>query len=227
MTMVDSIHNVTAGTMQYEQMVRKGMAVACFLFPLLLLVSAIYRLMGEDTIYETSGFLSSNDIYVHNFLWLAWLSGIVAMLGLVQLIKDRKPIVAFLCTIFVFIGSVMQLAGYKDSARTADLRQLGFDIYWNTSSGMTPAFFEVFGATVLLWVIGLIIAAVVVWRTAVLPKWVPLIAIVGTVAYAVSENVPGTVGGIITLIAVISFALVFSLVGVRLWGVLPSEAKGE
>ncbi|WP_420643749.1 hypothetical protein [Candidatus Leptofilum sp.] len=217
MTTINSITKTTGGTMRYGQMVRRGMTVACFLFPLLLLVSAVYRLLGEDTIYETSGFLSSNDIYIHNFLWLAWLAGIVAMLGLVQLIKDRKPMVAFLCTIFVFIGSVMQLAGYKGSARTADLRELGFDIFWNTSSGMTPSFFEAFEFTVLLWVIGVFILAVVVWQTAVLPKWVSLIAIVGTVAYAVSENVPGTIGGIITLITGICFALFFSLVGLRLW----------
>ena len=214
MTTAQSVQTDNAS---YERMLQKGMAVACFLFGLLLLIAAVYRLTGEDTIHEGSGFLNSNDIYVNNFLWLAWLAGIVAMLGLARLLKDKKPRIAFWGTVCVFIGSVMQLAGYKGSARTVDLRALGFDIYWNTSSGMTPAFFEAFGFTVLLWVIGLIMLAIVVWQTAVLPKWVPLLLIIGTIAYAASENVSGMAGDIITFIAAVSFTIVFSLVGVRLW----------
>ena len=141
------------------------------------------------------------------------------MLGVTQLLKYKMPRLAFWSAVFVFLGGLSQIAVNRVAMELALLRRLGFEIYWNT----TQMFLHPIGIwefTVLLWMIGLVILGIGIWRTGVLPKWVGgLLALAGLAFFAYQGP-----GGLVPAIPPIAyqvtglcFLLAFPVVGWRLW----------
>jgi hypothetical protein len=221
MTTAQAMQRQNVSSTPYERLMRKGMSVACFLFPALYLLSAVFFALdrGEflgDPQYEWVG---GNDIQVYFLLSLAWYAGIPAMFGVARLLKEEMPRLAFWSAVLVFIGGLSQVAADKIALQHALLRELGLEVYWNTVeiSQFPPM---VVGITVVLWMLGLTMLGLGIWRSGVLPRWVGGILALGALSFFLYQGPGGIVREIPPLAYVaagICFLLAFPVVGLRLW----------
>lgn len=219
MSTAQSVSGQIVSSTSYERMVRRGMAVACFLFPLLFLVAAVFHLAGSREYYQNIGWVSSNEAQVHGYSWLAWYAGIPAMLGVVRLIQDKMPRLAFWSAVFVLIGGMSQLAEHRALFNFALLRQVGLEVYWNTPHSVAPPIYF-WAITVVLWMIGLIQLGIGVWRTGVLPKWVGALLQGASLGVFLAQGPTGLVPAIPPIafqVTNICFLLAFPMVGMKLW----------
>lgn len=221
MTTAQSVQRVEeANAATYEQMLQKGMAVACFLFPLLYLVSAVYALTNNATFNSEAGmWIGDNDVEFNR--WLTWASFamIPAMVGLTRLLKEKKPRLAFWGAVFAVIGGLHQAAGGPTEQRLAELRDLGFEVYWNTG-GIARSPLDFTGLLVLLWMIGMIMLGIASWRTGVLPKWAGGLIALGAFAFFLYQGPGGVIPALPPIayqVAGLCFLLAFPVVGMRLW----------
>lgn len=219
MTTIESTKDQTAENTTYEQRLLKGMAVACFLFPLLFLVSAVYFLTGTrefigDPVFQ---WVSNHDVGQYRFSYWAWIAMIPAMVGITRMLQHQKSRLAFWGVIFAFIGGVHQVSADGAELFRSQLRQAGYEIYWNTLSP-TPADF--IGLLIVLWMVGMIVLGIASWRTRVLPGWVGGLIALGALTFFLYQG-PGAVIDVLPLIAyqiaAVCFLLAFPVVGWRLW----------
>ena len=220
MSTIQSVSGQIASSPSYERMVQRGMAVACFLFPLLFLVAAVFYLTGSREFYQDIGsWINSNDVSTHGYGWLAWYAGLPAMIGVAWLLKEKMPRLAFWATLFTFIGGMSQVSVYRAGFEQALLRLQGFEIYWNTPQlGAPPIYF--WAITVILWMIGLVLLGIGVWRTGVLPRWVGGLLVLSGLAFFAYQGPGGIVPAIPPIalqVANVCFLLAFPMVGLRLW----------
>lgn len=227
MTTIQSVQTQTTNSQTYERLLQKGMAVACFLFPLLYLVSAVYALTNNATFNtDAGGWIGDQDVEWNR--WLTWASFamIPAMVGLTHLLKDKKPRLAFWGVVFAFIGCLHQAAGSHTEQRLAELRQAGFEVYWNTG-GIARSPLDFIGLTVLLWMIGMIMLGISSWRTGVLPKWVSGLIALGAFAFFIYQGPGGIIQALPPIayqVAGLCFLLAFPVVGMKLWRGEPAVA---
>jgi hypothetical protein len=206
---------------------RKGMAVACFLFPGLYLLSAVFFALDrgdflEAPVYSWTG---GNDVQVYFLLSLAWFAAIPAMIGVARLLKDEMPRLAFWSVVFVFIGGLNQVSADRVALQQALLRELGFEVYWNTVEiDQFPPI--VVGIIIVFWMLGLVMLGVGVWRSGVLPRWAGALLALGSIAFFLYQGPGGIIPALPPIayqVAAICFLLAFPVVGWRLWG--DSEAR--
>ena len=220
MTTVQSVQTESKNAATYEQMLRKGMAVACFLFPLLYLVSAIYALTNNATFNTDAGvWIGDQDVEWNRWLTWAFFAMIPAMVGLTGLLKEKKPRLAFWGAVFAVIGGLHQAAGNHTEQRLAELRQAGFEVYWNTG-GIARSPLDFIGLTVLLWMIGMIMLGIASWRTGVLPRWVGGLIALGTFAFFLYQGPGGVIQALPPIayqVAGLCFLRAFPVVGLKLW----------
>lgn len=220
METAESIQENTKVNAIYERMLQKGMAVACFLFPLLFLVSAVYALTATSEFNREAGmWIGDNDVEWYRWLAWAWFAMIPAMVGITRLLKYKKPRLAFLGVVFALIGGYYQLADHRVEMRLAELREAGFEVFWNTG-GMLRSPLDLLGLTILLWIIGMIMLGVAGWRTDVLPKWVGGLIGLGAFAFFLYQGPGGIVPALPLIayaVAALCFMLAFPVVGMRLW----------
>lgn len=220
MTTAQIVQDHVESKASYEQMLQKGMAVACFIFPLLFLVSAIFFLTSAREFNTEAGqWIGSNDVSQFRFVTWAWFTMIPAAIGLTRLLKDEKPRLAFWGVVFILIGGLHQAADHRVEFRLSELRLEGFEVFWNTGGALRSPL-DIIGLTVLLWMIGLIMLGIASWRTGVLPKWVSSLIVLGPFAYFLYQGPGGIVPAIppvMYVIAAVSFLLAFPVVGLRLW----------
>lgn len=217
MTTVQSVQTESKNAATYEQMLCKGMAVACFLFPLLYLVSAVYFLTGSrefigDPVYQ---WVSTHDIEQYRFSRWAWIAMIPAMIGITRLLQYQKPRLAFWGAVFALVGGVHQADSTEQFRAT--LRQAGFEIYWNT---VAPTPLDFVGLLVVLWMIGMIMLGIACWRTGVLPKWVGGLIALGAFAFFLYQGPGGIIPALPPIayqVAGLCFLLAFPVVGMKLW----------
>ena len=220
MTTVQSVQTESKNAATYEQMLHKGMAVACFLFPLLYLVSAIYALTNNATFNTDAGaWIGDQDVEWNRWLTWAFFAMIPAMVGLTRLLKDKKPRLAFWGVVFALIGGLYQVAGHHTEQRLAELRDAGFEVFWNTG-GVMRSPLDIIGLTVLLWMIGMIMLGIASWRTGVLPTWVSGLIALGTFAFFLYQGPGGVIEALPPIayqVAGLCFLLAFPVVGMKLW----------
>lgn len=219
MSTMQSVAGQRVSNLSYEQMVRRGMAVACFLFPLLFLVAAVFYLTGSREYYPNYGLVNSNEAQVHGYSWLAWYAGVPALLGAARLLQEKRPRLAFWAAVFALIGGMSQLAEHRALLYVALLRQLGLEVYWNTPQSVAPPLFF-WAVTVLLWMIALIQLGIGVWRTGVLPKWVGALLAGAAVAFFLAQGPTGSdpiIAPIGLAVTNLCFLLAFPMVGMKLW----------
>jgi len=221
MTIAESVQTQTSSSTSYEHMLQKGMAVACFLFPLLFLVSAIYFITGArefigDPVYQ---WVSNHDVEQYRFSQWAWMAMIPAMIGITRLLGYKKPSLAFWGAVFAFVGGVFQVSNDGIERRLSQLRQVDLDVFWNTG-GIAPSPLDFIGLLILLWIIGMVMLGIACWRTGVLPKWVSGLIAFGPLAFFIYQG-PGAVipalPPIAYLVAAVCFLLAFPVVGTELW----------
>lgn len=228
MTVAKSVQTQSVSASSYERMLRKGMAVACFLFPLLYMVSAVYALTStSDFNTEAAMWIGDNDIEWYRFLSWAWFAMIPAMVGLTRLLKYEKPRLAFWGVVFALIGGLHQVADHRVELRLAELRQAGFEVYWNTG-GIIRSPLDLIGLTILLWIIGMIMLGIASWRTGVLPKWVSGLIALGPFTFFIYQGPGGIIQALPPIayqVAGLCFLLAFPVVGMNLWrGTRPSSS---
>lgn len=78
------------------------------------------------------------------------------------------------------------MSGYRLDHRLAELRQAGFEVYWDTG-GVMRSPLDLIGLTVLLWMIGMIMLGIASWRTGVLPKWAGGLITLGAFAFFIYQ----------------------------------------
>jgi hypothetical protein len=218
-------------TATYEQMLQKGMAVACFLFPLLYLVSAVYYLTNNATFNTEAGaWVGDQDVELYRWLHWTWFAMIPAMVGLTRLLKEKRPRQAFWGVVFALIGGLHQVGGHRMEIRLAELRELGFEVYWNTG-GIARSPLDFIGLLVLLWMIGMIMLGIASWRTGVLPKWVGGLIALGAFAFFLYQGPGGVIEALPPIayqVAGLCFLLSFPVVGMKLWrGETESQSKHD
>jgi hypothetical protein len=195
------------------------MALACFLFPLLYLISAFYYLTDHgEFMPAVYSWISSRDPEILGFRWLAGIAAIPAWLGAALLLKNQRPRLAFWSTVFVYVGGLSQAAVDRVGFELALLRQLGFDIHYNTTMEvMGPIGF--YALTVLLWMIEMVMLGIGFWRTGLLPKWASVALALAGPAYFAFQGPPTTptIPLIAYQLAGLCFLLAFPLIGWRLW----------
>ena len=205
--------------MRYEQMLQRGMAVACFLFPLLYLVSAVYALTNNATFNTDAGaWVGDKDVEWYRWLTATWFAMIPAMVGLTRLLKSKKPRLAFWGVVFALIGGLHQVGAHRMERRLAELRELGFEVFWNTG-GIFRSPLD-FGLLVLLWMIGMIMLGIASWRTGVLPKWVGGLIALGTFAFFLYQGPDGVIQVLPPIayqVVGLCFLLAFPVAGMKLW----------
>lgn len=221
MTTVQSVKRMEeANAATYEQMLQKGMAVACFLFPLLYLVSAVYALTNNATFNSEAGmWIGDQDVEWYRWLAWTWFAMIPAMVGLTRLLKEKKPRLAFWGVAFALIGGLHQVAAHRTEHRLAELREAGFEVFWNTG-GMIRSPLDIIGLTVLLWMIGMIMLGIAGWRTGALPKWVGSLITLGAFAFFLYQGPGGVIQALPPIayqVAGLCFLLAFPVVGLKLW----------
>jgi hypothetical protein len=221
MTTAQAMQRQNVSSTPYERLMRKGMSVACFLFPALYLLSALLFALdrGEFVEAPVSSWAGGNDVQLYFVASLAWFAGIPAMVGVARLLKDEMPRLAFWSVVFVFIGGLNQFSEEKVALQHALLRELGLEVYWNTVeiSQFPPM---VVGITVVLWMLGLTMLGLGIWRSGVLPRWVGGILALGALSFFLYQGPGGIVREIPPLAYVaagICFLLAFPVVGLRLW----------
>ena len=220
MKAAQAVHELPTNGASYERMLRKGMAIACFLFPLLYFVSAIYAVSNTSTFNADAGmWIGDNDVEWYRWLAWSWFAMIPAMVGLTRLLKDQKPRLAFWGVVFALVGGLHQVAAHRLDHRLAELRQIGFDVYWNTG-GVLRSPLDLFGLTILLWMVGLIMLGIAAWRAGVLPRWVGGLIALGAFAFFLYQGPGGIVQALPPIayhIAGLCFLLAFPMVGMQLW----------
>ncbi len=220
MTTIQSVQAQTANSETYERMLQKGMAVACFLFPLLFLVSAVYALTGTSEFdSEAVQWIGSNDAEQYRFSAWAWFAMIPAVVGITRLLQIARPRLAFWGVVFALIGGLHQVSNDRVEVRYAQLRELGFDVYWNTG-GIVFSPLDIIGITILLWMIGMIMLGIASWRTGVLPKWVAGLIALGAFAFFLYQGPGGVIPALPPIayqVAAICYLLAFPVVGMKLW----------
>lgn len=221
MTTAESVQVNTSSNISYERMLRKGMAVACFLFPLLFLVSALYFVTGTkefigDPVYQ---WISNHDVEQYRFSQWAWMAMIPATIGITRILAYKKPRLASWSAVLTFIGGVFQVSNDGIERRLSQLRQADLDVFWNTG-GMAPSPLDFVGLLILLWIIGMMILGIACWRTDVLPKWVSGLIALGPLAFFIYQG-PGAIipalPPIAYLVASVCFLLAFPVMGSKLW----------
>jgi len=221
MTTAESLQAHTSSSIAYERMLQKGMAVACFLFPLLYLVSAIYFITGTrefigDPVFQ---WVSNHDVEQYRFSQWAWMAMIPAAIGITRLLRDKKPRLAFWGAVIAFTGGLFQVSADGVERRGAQLRQAGLDVYWNTG-GIAPSPLDFIGLLILLWIIGMMMLGIACWRTGVLPKWASALIALGPLAFFIYQG-PGalipSLPPIAYQVAAVCFLLAFPVVGMKLW----------
>ncbi len=220
MTTIQSVQTQTTNSETYERLLQKGMAVACFLFPLLYLVSAVYALTNNAAFNNEAGmWIGDKDVEWYRWLAWSWFAMIPAMVGLTRLLKDEKPRLAFWGVVFALIGGLYQVSGHRTEHRLAELREAGFEVFWNTG-GALRSLFDIFGLTVLLWMIGMIMLGIAGWRTGVLPRWVGGLIALGSFAFFLYQGPGGIIQALPPIayqVAGLCFLLAFPVVGLKLW----------
>lgn len=221
MTTAESVQVHTSSSTPYDRMLEKGMAVACFLFPLLYLISAIYFITGTkefigDPVYQ---WVSNHDVEQYRYSQLAWMAMIPATIGIARLLGSKKPRLAFWSAVFAFTGGMFQVSNDGIERRLSQLRQAGLDVFWNTG-GTAPSPLDLIGLLILLWIIGMIMLGVACWRTGVLPKWASGLIILGPFAFFIYQG-PGAIfpalPSIAYQVAAVCLLLAFPVAGMKLW----------
>ena len=221
MTTAQSVQRMEeANAATYEQLLQKGMAVACFLFPLLYLASAVYALTNNAT-FNTEAVMWIGDKDVEWYRWLtwAWFAMIPAMVGLTRLLKEVKPRLAFWGVVFALIGGLHQVMAHAIDRRLAELRQAGFEVFWNTG-GIIRSPLDIIGLTILLWMIGMIMLGIISWRTGVLPKRIGGLIALGAFAFFIYQGPGGVIQALPPVayqVAGLCFLFAFPVVGMKLW----------
>ena len=220
MTTMNSVQKITTEGTQYEQMLQRGMAVACFLFPLLYLVSAVYALTNNATFNSEAGmWIGDKDVEWYRWLTWTWFAMIPAMVGLTRLLKEKRPRLAFWGVVFALIGGLHQVSAHHMERRHAELREMGIEVFWNTG-GIALSPLDFIGLLVLLWMIGLIMLGIASWRTGVLPKWVGGLIALGAFAFFLYQGPGGVIQALPPIayqVAGLCFLLAFPMVGMKLW----------
>lgn len=220
MTTAQSVNEQTAKSTSYERLLQKGMAVACFLFPLFYLVSAVYALTGTSEFNaDAVQWIGSNDVAQYRFSAWAWFAMIPAMVGITRLLQMKKPRLAFWGAVFAYVGGLHQVAGDRIEVRHSQLRDLGIDVYWNTG-GLAFSPLDLIGLAVVLWMIGMIMLGIASWRTGVLPKWVAGLIALGAFAFFIYQGPGGIIQALPPIayqVAGLCFLLAFPVVGMKLW----------
>ena len=221
MTTAESVQVHTSSSTSYERMLQKGMAVACFLFPLLYLISAIYFITGTrefigDPVYQ---WVSNHDVEQYRFSQWAWIAMIPATIGITRLLGGKKPRVAFWGAVFAFIGGMFQVSNDGIERRLSQLRQADLDVFWNTG-GIAPSPLDFIGLLILLWIIGMMMLGIACWRTGVLPRWVSGLIALGPFAFFIYQGPGAIIPALPQLayqVAAVCFLLAFPVVGMKLW----------
>lgn len=220
MATVESVQMRASSRLTYERMLQKAMAVACFLFPLFYLVSAVYALTGTSEFNaDAVQWIGSNDVEQYRFSAWAWFAMIPAVVGITRLLQTKSPRLAFWGVVFVYIGGLHQVANDRIEVRYSQLRGVGIDVAWNTG-GIAFSPLDFIGLTILLWMIGMIMLGIAVWRTGILPKWVGALIALGAFSFFMYQG-PGAIipalPPIAYLVAGICYLLAFPVVGLILW----------
>jgi hypothetical protein len=211
---------VTPGN-AYDQLLLRAMAVACLLFPLLYLGSAVFYALDPGTFFpEPYEWMGGNDVEQYGLLWLAWYAGLAAILGVSRLLKEAQPRLAAWAALLVFIGGLTQVGFMLQMLGRNALRRVPFETYHTVLLiDQSPVY--IWSLSVLLWMIGLVMLGIGVWRSAVLPRWVGALLVVGTLAFFMWQGPGGAVSSVIPLIGfplgALCFLLAFPVVGWTLW----------
>lgn len=227
MASVESVQVRASSRPSYERMLQKAMAVACFLFPLLYLISMVYALTGTSEFNpDAVQWIGSNDVEQYRYSAWAWFAMIPAVVGITRLLQAKSPRLAFWGAVFAYLGGLHQASGDLVEKRHAQLRGLGIDVAWNTG-GIAISPLDFIGLAILLWMIAMIMLGIASWRTGILPKWVGALIALGAFSFFVYQGPGGIIPAlppVAYLVAGICYILAFPVVGLKLWREQPDPS---
>lgn len=166
----------TAQSTSYTRMVGRALALGTLAFAVLFAVSVVFLLLGDDVRRAA-------------YLRVGWHGGMAMILALSVVLRAHTPRLAFWGGTLGFIGSASQLAAEAVDVEQSLLRQLGFDVFWDTTQTIMPPI-TWWGITVLLWMVGLVILGVGVIESKHLPRWIGVLLVVATLGYFIGQG-PG------------------------------------
>ena len=205
----ESVDKITlqTKTAYYENMLHKSIAICCILFPLFLIVAGIFSVMGD--LVQFAGYAG-----------LGWYAAIVVMLAIANELKAYMPRLAFIGSIFCFVGGISQRAAEAVSMEQELLVQLGLDVAWDTTIEIMPPI-GFFGLTVLFWMVGLLILGVGILRTGVFSRLTGIMLIIGTIAFFLYQGPGNRIFAYMRptgyTLAVISYVIAMIPIGLYFW----------
>lgn len=210
--------------MTYPRMVQRATAIACFLGPaLLILGSALYTTRPSG-----GGIFAGSELFNDPINKLEWvlcsyfgsLLILPAYFRLVAMVGERMPRLAMTAAPMGLLGIASLISGHNYEVSLATVDRAGIDVSWLTliaPSGPSAAQLLV-GLPIVLYFLSLLLLGYGVLRSGALPRWagVPLIA-AGLLQFDSAGPQPSGLPLLTWLLAVLCLALVYALVGARLW----------
>lgn len=195
------------GKADYHQLIRKSMVLACFLFPLLLTIAAIFLLLDDEPRWKG---------YVH----LTWYAGIITMLVIANALSALKPRLAFIAGVFCFVGGISEIIVARVDMEHRILIEQGYDVSWESTIEVVPeiAFFAI---TIEMLTIGVLMLGVGTLQTGVFPRWTGGLLVAAAIAYFIYHGPGGAISDdfpkISFLVAVVCYTLGVLPIAWQLW----------